>query len=212
MKNDIYEKSMIIELGETIFHLMSLNILWILCSLPIVTIGASTTALNYTCIKLRRDEGDSFIKMFFRSFAQNIRQALILWTGMLAVLIILFAFLIQMIGNINAGSRISVFGAVFAVFLMILLLLLFTFTFFVLARFENTLGRTLTNAVYLAIHHFPITVKILGTELFLLIILPFFLWTYFPYGFPMFIFFGIPLTAWLLAKQFNFIFEEFIPE
>lgn len=44
---------------ELLFNLMILNVLWIICSIPVVTIGASSSALNYTCIKLRRNEGDS---------------------------------------------------------------------------------------------------------------------------------------------------------
>jgi hypothetical protein len=212
MSRDIYEKSMIIELGEKVFYIMSLNVLWILCSLPLVTIGAATAAMNYTCIKLRRDEGDSFIRMFFRSFAQNFRQALIIWTGMFAVLILLFAFTIQMIGSLNAGHTLAAFGAVTGVLIFLVILTLIPFTFFVLARFENTLLRTLTNAVYLAVRNPSVTWKVLGIMMFDLIIVPVFLWMYFPYGFPLVIFFDIPLTAWILAGIYNRLFEQFIPE
>ena len=62
-----------------------LNILWLVCSLPIITIGASTTALYYTSFKIAKDEGSFITTMFFRSFRQNFKQATIIWMIMLAV-------------------------------------------------------------------------------------------------------------------------------
>ena len=42
------------------------------------------------------------------------------------------------------------------------------------------------------------------------LVLPLFLFFYFAYGFPMVIFFGVPTTAYLLAKEFNELFAQFI--
>ncbi len=201
---------MILSLGETVFNLMMLNVLWFLCSIPVVTAGASTTALNYTCIKLRKDEGDSVLRMFFRSFAANIRQALILHTGMLAVLIIFTACLFQVLGRMIAGSRLDGLLAVLLVVLLFAWLLLYTYIFMVLARFDNTIGRTVTNAVYMILHDKLPALRVFGTELLLLITLPYLFWTYFPYLFPLFIFFGIPFNAYILAKIFNEIFDQYI--
>lgn len=203
-------ESPIIAAGETVFNIMMLNVLWFVCSLPVVTIGASTAALNYTCIKLRNDEGDSVVRMFFSSFAANIRQGAVLGTGMTAVLIILTAFLIQSIGNANAGKNIYIAVSVCVVLLLFIWLLLFVYLFMVLARFENTMLRTLTNAVYLIIKEPLRSAKVLFTAVMMLIVLPLFLFLYFPYGFPMVIFFGIPTTAYILAKEFNQLFAQFI--
>lgn len=43
-----------------------LNILWLVCSLPIVTIGASTTALFYVTLKMAEDRDDGLTRMFLR--------------------------------------------------------------------------------------------------------------------------------------------------
>ena len=56
-----------------------LNLLWFVCSLPIVTIGASTTALYYASLKLVRDEDHHIVSQFFRSFRENFKQATVLW-------------------------------------------------------------------------------------------------------------------------------------
>ena len=56
-----------------------LNILWFICSLPIFTIGASTTALYYASLKVIRDEESHAWQLFFRSFKENFKQATQLW-------------------------------------------------------------------------------------------------------------------------------------
>lgn len=65
--------------------LILLNILWIVCSIPVFTIGASTTAVYYVTLKLARDEGDSTIRSFFHSFKSNFRQATAIWLILLAL-------------------------------------------------------------------------------------------------------------------------------
>ena len=61
-----------------------LSILWFLTSIPIVTIGASTTALYYTSLKIVRGEDHALGHMFFRSFRENFRQSTVLWLILLA--------------------------------------------------------------------------------------------------------------------------------
>ncbi len=61
-----------------------LNLIWFICCIPIFTIGASTTALYYTSLKIVRDEDRSLARMFFKSFRQNFCQSTILWLIMLA--------------------------------------------------------------------------------------------------------------------------------
>ncbi len=58
-----------------IFDLFILNILWLVCCLPVFTIGPSTTAFYYCLINLVRGEEGYVSKDFFRSFRRNFRQA-----------------------------------------------------------------------------------------------------------------------------------------
>lgn len=66
-----------------------LNILWFICCIPIVTIGASTTALYYTSLKIVRGEDHALTRMFFRSFRENFRQSTVLWLLLLAIGLVL---------------------------------------------------------------------------------------------------------------------------
>ena len=65
--------------------LIILNILWMITSIPIVTIGASITALYYVTLKLVRDEDGYTIKSFFKSFKENFKQSTIIWLIMLVI-------------------------------------------------------------------------------------------------------------------------------
>lgn len=58
--------------------LLLLNILWLITSIPLLTIGASTTALYYVTLKCVRNEENYIVRSFFRSFRQNFRQATII--------------------------------------------------------------------------------------------------------------------------------------
>lgn len=56
-----------------------LNILWGICSIPIFTMGAATTALYDVSLKIIRGEENSLTRQFFRSFRANFKQATVLW-------------------------------------------------------------------------------------------------------------------------------------
>ncbi len=57
-------------------QLILLSILWTICSLPVITVGASTAALYYTVVKVLRRNQDSLFAAFFREFRSNFLQSL----------------------------------------------------------------------------------------------------------------------------------------
>ena len=56
-----------------------LNILWFIFSIPIFTIGASTTALYSVSLKIVRNEEGNLTKDFIKSFKQNFKQSTSVW-------------------------------------------------------------------------------------------------------------------------------------
>ena len=66
-----------------------LNLLWFLCSIPVFTAGAATTALYDVTLRISRGEDPSLTSRFFRAFRENFRQSTILWLIMLALGILL---------------------------------------------------------------------------------------------------------------------------
>ena len=65
--------------------LMILNILWVICSIPIFTMGASTTAVYYVTMKLVRGDDGYTLRNYFKSFKENFKQATVIWLLMLQV-------------------------------------------------------------------------------------------------------------------------------
>lgn len=130
--------------------LIFLNILWFVCSLPLVTVGASTTACYYVGMRMTR--GDySVAKDFFRSFRQNFKQATILWM----ILVLLGAFLYFDFCFMEAGTFPGQ-SVVKVILLALSALTIFValYAFPLLAQFENKLKATVKNAMMLALKHF----------------------------------------------------------
>ena len=65
--------------------MMILNLLVLICSIPIITMGASLTAMHYVALKVVREEESYITKDFFRSFKMNFKQATKLWLVVLVV-------------------------------------------------------------------------------------------------------------------------------
>lgn len=190
------------------FDLMILNLLWFICSIPIFTIGASTTAVYYMTLKLVRDEGRSTIQGFFKSFKENFKQATIIWLIMIVVgLIIGFDLFFFLKIQTEASMLRSVMVAVFLGFGI-----LFAFTslyvFPVLARFENTIKKTIINALFMSIRHFGWTLAMLvcGAAL---IALPFLGVSMLM---PILFLFGLPLFAFVYSFFFVKVFDVYMPK
>ena len=129
--------------------LIFLNILWLVCSLPVVTIGASTTACYYVALRMTRGEY-SVGRDFFCSFRQNFKQATVLWL----ILAFLGAFLVfdfQFLEVVTFPGQ----GVVKVLLLALSALTIFTalYAFPLLAQFENKLKTTIKNALMLSFRH-----------------------------------------------------------
>ena len=71
--------NMIIRVLTRIFDFILLNILWVVCSIPIVTMGASTAALYSVMLKITKNQEGYIIKDYFKAFRENFRQGTIVW-------------------------------------------------------------------------------------------------------------------------------------
>lgn len=130
-------------------NLIMLNILWILCSLPIVTMGAATAALYYTVFQYQTKEEDAVFRPFFRGFAQNFKQATLLWLPVLAVLALMLFNIWYLI--IYGGSTILWIAVVF---MTVLVMLMQSQMLPMLARFEMKNTDIVKSTAALTIMHF----------------------------------------------------------
>lgn len=131
---------------------MILNILVLVFSIPVFTIGASVTAGYYMCFKMVRNEESYMVKGFWKAFKDNFKQSTAIW------LIILVAA-----GFLFADYRIVIYsGLEFAqwiriglVTVTVIIALGISFVFAVQARFSNTVKNTIRNAFLMALSHLP---------------------------------------------------------
>ncbi|MDE7313441.1 MAG: DUF624 domain-containing protein [Eubacterium sp.] len=134
-----------------------LNILWLACSLPIVTIGASTTSLFYVTLKMAKNEEGNITAAFFRSFRENFRQATKIWLILLAAGIV-FAFDGYVFYHMRFENVIWTIGtAVFLVALAAYAIILM-YIFPLLARFDNTTFAMFKNSLFIGMRFFLCTV------------------------------------------------------
>ena len=132
-----------------------INILFVICSIPIVTIGASITALYSVSMKITRDEDIYAAKEFIKQFKQNFKQSTIIW------IILLFIGLDFYLCSLMSDNTISmIFKFIFTIVSVVLAFILI-YVFPLTARFENSIKNTLMNAVLMSIKHLPYTLIML---------------------------------------------------
>lgn len=180
--------------------LLWLNVLTVICCLPVVTAGASLTALNYMALKIARNEECYITKGFFKSFKQNFKQATVIWLIFLAVFIVLAVdFRIMWTAETPSNAIMQVLVAAAALFA----LFAFMFVFPLLARFDNTVLKTIKNAFLVSAAQFPKTILMI-----VLYAIPIFLFIYVYMAMPLSFLFGLSVPAWLSAKMYSKFFKK----
>lgn len=185
---------------STVADLVWLNMLFIFTSIPIFTVGASLSALDYMCIKMWRNEEGGITKGYFKAFRQNFKKGTILW------LVVFFAYAV-----LGADIWLYFMGvfelpALFMVIVMViggLTIVGFTMVFPFQAQFENTIGGTLKNSVLYAVSKLPKVLLMVILQAF-----PFVAVYVYPQVAPVIIFFAFSIPAYTNVILYNKDFKE----
>ncbi len=137
--------------------LFALNICFVLTSLPIVTIGASFTALYAMMFKVQKRDDYTVVKEYFKEFKQNWKKGTIAWLIMVLAAVIMwgqYTYICNFQGGLVSFYQILLLieGVVFLVGV--------PFVFPLLAYFDNTLVNTFKNSFLLAISNLGSWLKI----------------------------------------------------
>ena len=139
------------KIGQMMIH----TVLWLLCCLPVVTIGAATAALYRMMFNLKEYKSCT-LKDFFRAFRENFRKATALWLILLvcvAVLAVFYYLVVLVESPILRMAALAVFSILFFV-VFIVGLYIFPLT----AYFENTVPATIRNALGMGIGNLRYTI------------------------------------------------------
>lgn len=189
-----------------ITNLVFVNLLWLLCSLPIITAGAATSAMYSVLFAYREKKTDSVFKPFFSAFKRNFRQSTVIWLILLAVTLVLGYDVLYLIFEIKKFS----FLGIPVIIAGLLILISGAYIFPQIAMFQNKLISMVKNS-FLLFMLFPI----LSVAIILLNLLPWILLLFSPQVFWLTILvwtlIGFALLAYLNCYLLHFIFKRYLP-
>jgi len=149
----------VMEFIAKVFDLVILNLIFIFSCVPIITIGASTSALSYVTFKMVRGEDPYIWRNFWKSFRQNFKQGTLVWIFS----ILIFIFLGMDFYIINSQNT-SLFAVVRILLWIVcaVALSVFLYVFPVISHFVCTTKQALKNALLMTFGHLPYTLMMLA--------------------------------------------------
>ena len=199
-----------VQFMNRVADIMWLNILFIICCIPVITVGASITAMYYVTLKMVRNEESYITKSFFKSFKLNFRQATIIWLIMLllgGLFVFDYSIMSGRMGIDLAGNRFATVMQVLLIAVSVFYIFTATFVFPLLSKFDNSVKNTVKNAFIMSIRHFPATLACIaiGIVVALLII-------YVPIMTMLSFFLLFSLAAFISSFIFVRVFDKYIPK
>ena len=143
-----------------LMDVFKLNCMWLLCSLPIVTMGAATTAAYTITLKMVKDEEGYIAGPFWKEFKANLKKGSILGViGMVASYAVSLDFQLY-----HAAKHHNIMFLIIGVVGVYLIFMHMVYAFPLMARYENSIINTMRNS-------YSIAAKFLGRTAFLAVLL-----------------------------------------
>lgn len=139
-----------------------LNALWFITSLPIFTLGASTTALYRVTLNIVDEKDGNISQQYFRAFKENFRQATQIWLILLPL-----GMFLGLDGYILAHLRrsgnpsfdvICTLGLALIIVAAIVYVMVFLYVFPLVASVKNTNIAMIKNSFFIAIRYLFCTI------------------------------------------------------
>lgn len=153
--------NMFVRILSRLGDVMLLSVLFVVCSIPVVTIGASLTALYYTAMKGITLDGGYVFRFFMKSFKENFKKSTVMWLAFLLAFIVFGVDVWFWYQQFTPGEfTVANVLLVFSIILLLLTFFMFLYAFPLQAKFENTIQVQLRNAFLLSVKYFPTTLLI----------------------------------------------------
>lgn len=153
-------ESKFVQFLATVFNLVILNLLWILTSLPIITVGASTTAMYSVAFKYADDTDDAVIKPFFKAFVSNFKQSTLIWIPIFLLSLLLIIDGYYLLSNADAAAT-KYLWIPFLVVLAVLMVVT-AHVFPQIARYNVNTRTALHNTLLMTFLHLFQTIGVVG--------------------------------------------------
>lgn len=190
---------------NTVADMLILNLLYVACCLPVITVGAATSALYAVSMKLASKDEDIYVtRSFFRAFVSNFKQATLIWLIFLGI----GAFLLYDLYLVNVLYNLQWLEVVLLI-LCGYYLLCISYVFALQSRYENTFGKTIRNSLLLAIANIlPWSLLIGGINVLPLLVM-WFQPGNMPVLIPVMLVGGYAASAYINSKIFNRVFARY---
>lgn len=183
-----------------LIDLVWLNVLTILCCVPVLTVGASLTAMHYVVFRISKGEEVPIAKTFFKAFRDNFGKSTLLW-------VIFFALL----GSLGAGCwlilvngwKLETFIWVFFGILATVMILVANWVFILQSRYDNSPINTIKNAIIVGILYLQHTLVFAVT-----MAIPLLLLVYAMKILPVTLAFWFTAPAYVQAKLYAKVFDR----
>lgn len=183
--------------------LIIVNILWLLTSIPIVTLGASTAALYSVVRPSEKRYGSSAAKNYVFAFVRNFKKGTLLFLLLLIPALFAAVNAVMVFYGLLEDSIVSYVVCGISIFLF---LFVWSYAFPLTASFDNTVLKTAANALVLSIAHLPTTIAVTVLNLLPVVVLLFFTDFFFSW-FMVWLLLAFALiakaNAWLLERVFR---------
>ncbi len=147
---------------ENAADLILLNLLWLVCCIPVITIGPATAAMCCVTRDMARGNWPPIIKTFFGAFRSNFKQALQIFLALLIPVCLICLYLVLAIsGGLDGAPALKYLSYVAVAFIGFVC----SYAYPLVAYFDNTLGHTLKNAVLLPLANPILAVIVTGLNL-----------------------------------------------
>ena len=189
---------------NTVVTFIALNLIFVVCCLPIITIGPAIAAMYQVTLREVRGEHSYIIKKFFQHFKEMFVQGIVTF---LSFGVVSFALVYSLtFWNVLDGT-LAIAATVLSYVFLAVILAGFLYVFPLMARFENTIKQTIKNAFLIALTNTKATLLLLLIQVFAVSLL---------YQFPVFrvilLLIGFSFLAYCNSYILTKVFKQYEPE
>ena len=179
--------------------LMFLNLITVICCIPIITIGPAITAMHYVLLKMYRNEGGYMVKNYFKSFKENFLQSMVL--GVIYVLIAVVVFID--IVYIRQMPDVSLVIEIVVIVAAVLSAFSYVWVFPLQCRYENKIRTTIKNSFMVGALNFTKSIMMILISFLPILVL---LWT--NAAVPIIFMLGLTVPGYIQAMLYSPVFDK----
>ncbi|MCD7750739.1 MAG: YesL family protein [Lachnospiraceae bacterium] len=180
--------------------LMWVNILTMVCCIPIFTIGASFTAMHTVVYKLYKNEEGYITREFFKAFKSNFKQSTLMWLIYLVLGLVLCGDIWLMY---KEYVDLATFFKVIIGVAVVVYLFSLAWVFVLQSRYENPIKYTLKNTLVISLSHVMYTLMMI-----ILFLLPVVLLLLFSWAVPVCFLLGFSVPAFVQSILYAQVFDK----